>query len=529
MYRTFFGLPEYPFQIAPDPRFFFFSHAHKEALGYLLHGIEERQGVIALTGEVGTGKTLLCRALLDRLGRNVRTALIFNSLMSELDLLRSITEDFGLAPAGASRHALIAQLNAYLLQAFHAGHTAVLIIDEAQNLASPVLEQLRMLSNLETARDKLLQIVLIGQPELRQRLAHPELRQLNQRIAVRYHLRPFTRQETADYVWHRLMVAGARGGVPFSRGAFSATFQLSHGIARKINLLCDRALLAAYVHGSRRIEAKHLRQAWGELEGPDGGGGVPRAGATSRRTGLWARPRGGNDLWPWRQAGARGRQAPSPVPKRPEAGRLQAFTTVPTRPPHATRPQRPTWWAGSAWRWTRRASGAGRRLGAGLLTRWGGGLGWRRALASAGSGQGLIVTVLGVAGLFMVLSGLPQRSPGERPPRRGSGPPLQASYQAPAGEPFVFPLPLLAHTPGGRPVDLTLEASGDEPPWLQLDRERLAIGGTAPLAAEDRTYRLMIRAPAEPGGDSRWLVSLTIIGQPERRPVTPPLPGHWTW
>ncbi len=283
MYCSFFGLQEKPFSITPDPRFLFLSQSHQEALGHLLYGIEERKGFITVTGEVGTGKTLLCRALLGRLGRHVRTALIFNSFMSELDLLRSINEDFGVPSSGGTRKELIDNLNYYLIDEFSAGRNAVLIIDEAQNLAPPVLEQIRMLSNLETERGKLLQIVLVGQPELRKQLARPDLRQLNQRIALRYHLQPFNRQETEDYVNHRLVVAGSHGTVKFSRRALSVIFRLSSGIPRKINLLCDRAMLAAYVHASSRIEAKHIRQAWVELEGQNGGGLFHRPGATPPR------------------------------------------------------------------------------------------------------------------------------------------------------------------------------------------------------------------------------------------------------
>jgi general secretion pathway protein A len=276
MYCPFFGLQEKPFSITPDPRFLFLSPSHQEALGHLLYGIEQRKGFITVTGEVGTGKTLLCRALLNRLSRHVRTALIFNSFLSETELLRSINEDFGITPAGATRKALIDHLNQYLIAEFSAGHNAVLIIDEAQNLSPPVLEQIRMLSNLETERGKLLQIVLVGQPELRQQLARPELRQLNQRIALRYHLQPFSRQETKDYVNHRLVVAGSHGGVKFSRRAFSAICQLSEGIPRKINLLCDRAMLSAYVQGSERIEHAHVRQAWHEVEGQQSGTFLPK-------------------------------------------------------------------------------------------------------------------------------------------------------------------------------------------------------------------------------------------------------------
>jgi hypothetical protein len=248
---------------------------------------------------------------------------------------------------------------------------------------------------------------------------------------------------------------------------------------------------------------------------------------------------GGYDPFPSRQTGQPGRQAQSPVPKqtphspirspRHQARLLQTFTKAPTSTQQATRPQRPNCWAWTALICTRLASVTRRRLGAGLLARWGGFMGWRRALSSAAYGTVLIATVMGLAGMLMLMRGLPQPSPGELPPHGPRWPPLEASYQAPAGEPFVFPLPPLMHTPAGRPVDVTLEASGDEPSWLQLDRERLSIGGTAPLAAEDRTYRLMIRAHAEQGGDSQLLVLLTITGQPDRVTPPPQLHGHWTW
>jgi general secretion pathway protein A len=283
MYCPFFGLQEKPFSITPDPRFLFLSQSHQEALGHLVYGIEERKGFITITGEVGTGKTLLCRALLNRLGRHVRTALIFNSFMSEVELLRSINEDFGIPQGTGTRKDLIDHLNHYLIAEFSAGRNAVLIVDEAQNLAPPVLEQIRMLSNLETDRGKLLQIVLVGQPELRQQLARPDLRQLDQRIALRYHIQPFNRQETEAYIKHRLVVAGSHGGVKLSRRALSDIYRLSDGIPRKINLLCDRAMLSAYVHGSDVIEHQHVRQAWSELDVQHGRAFFHRREDTPRR------------------------------------------------------------------------------------------------------------------------------------------------------------------------------------------------------------------------------------------------------
>jgi general secretion pathway protein A len=282
MYCTFFGLQEKPFNVTPDPRFLFLSQCHQEALGHMLYGIDERKGFIAITGEVGTGKTLLCRALLGRLGQRVRTALILNSFLSEIELLRSINADFGMVFSGTTRKELIDTLNPFLLDECRDGRNAVLIIDEAQNLAPAVLEQIRMLSNLETAQGKLLQIVLVGQPELRQHLARPELRQLNQRIALRYHLRPFDRRETSDYINHRLLVAGSHGGIRFTSRALTAIFHSTQGIARRINLLCDQALLLAYVQGTPRIHHCIIYQANAEL-GDQGSRRFSRVAGMRRR------------------------------------------------------------------------------------------------------------------------------------------------------------------------------------------------------------------------------------------------------
>jgi putative secretion ATPase (PEP-CTERM system associated) len=490
MYRSFFGLHEDPFSITPNPRFLFLSHSHQEALGYLLHGIEERQGFIAITGEVGTGKTLLCRTLLDHVGRHIRTALIFNSFMSDLDLLRSINEDFGIPPLGATRKELIDTLHGYLIKEFGAGGNAVLVIDEAQNLAPPVLEQIRMLSNLETERGKLIQIVLVGQPELRQQLARPDLRQLNQRIALRYHLQPLNRQETEDYVHHRLVVAGSHGKVQFSQGAFSAIFRLTSGIPRKINLLCDRAMLAAYVHGSRRINAKQVRQAWVELEGQDGGRGFHLTWNTPRRKFLAAQGLalvlaltlgGGTRMAFFRsQSLERPTVASNARSEPPWDGSDLALGDTPTLSVA-----------------TRVANGPAAAPDAAM---------WRPS-----KGLGL------------------EPAYEQAPPHSVQWQPLQVSYRAPAGEPFVFRLPALVHTPEGRPLQVTLEAPGDEPRWLLFDHEQLRISGTAPLTAADQTYQFRIRAHAEPGGESQLLVLLTITGQPNRLPSTPQLPGHWSW
>jgi general secretion pathway protein A len=251
VYLGFFNLREHPFSLTPDPRFLFLSPHHEEALSHLLYGIHERKGFIEITGEVGTGKTILCRALLDRLDGTVSAALIFNSYLTEIELLQAITSDFGLTCEQATRKVYIDTLNQYLLQEFAAGRNAVVLIDEAQNLEPRVLEQLRMLSNLETERGKLVQVVLVGQPELRDKLATPQMRQLDQRIAVRFYIHSLTRQETQQYITHRLSVAGAANAATFSRRALTLIYKQCAGIPRRINLLCARACETWKVPGCR--------------------------------------------------------------------------------------------------------------------------------------------------------------------------------------------------------------------------------------------------------------------------------------
>ena len=267
MYLPFFNLREPPFNLTPDPRFLFLSSQHEEALSHLLYGIHERKGFIEITGEVGTGKTVLCRALLEQLDDSVSTALIFNSYLTRTELLASISRDFGLAPEGAVGAALIDRLNTYLLSEFSAGRNAVVVIDEAQNLEPTVLEQLRMLSNLETTRGKLLQIILVGQPELRAKLSLPGMRQLDQRIAVRFHINELSRGETARYILHRLQVAGADTGITFTPQALKLVYQYSTGLPRRINLLCDRALMNAFVHETHCVTGSLVRQSARDLEG----------------------------------------------------------------------------------------------------------------------------------------------------------------------------------------------------------------------------------------------------------------------
>jgi general secretion pathway protein A len=268
VYLRFFNLRESPFNLTPDPRFLFLSAQHEEALTHLLYGIYERKGFIEITGEVGTGKTVLCRVLLERLDKTVSTALIFNSYLTKMELLQAITDDFGLQPRETTSKGYIDVLNEYLLSEFATGHNAVVVIDEAQNLEPTVLEQLRMLSNLETECGKLLQIILVGQPELHAKLATLQMRQLEQRIAVRFHIHELTRAETEQYISHRMSVAGAAHTVTWSRRALRLIHHHTGGIPRRINLLCDRVLMTAFVRETHRVSAAIVRRSVQELASP---------------------------------------------------------------------------------------------------------------------------------------------------------------------------------------------------------------------------------------------------------------------
>jgi general secretion pathway protein A len=271
MYNQYFGLTETPFSIAPDPRYLYMSDQHREAFAHLLYGVNSEGGFVLLTGEVGTGKTTVCRCLLEQLPDNCDVAIILNPLLTVEELLSTICDEFGVSyPEGTSSIKVFVDLiNEYLLKAHASGRKAVLIIDEAQNLSPRVLEQMRLLTNLETHQRKLLQIIMIGQPELRELLAKPELRQLAQRIVARFHLGPLTKPEVNAYVKHRLSVAGLRGQL-FPSGTLTRLYQLSGGIPRLINILCDRALLGTYVSGKDFVDKKTLDKAAGEVFGKDG-------------------------------------------------------------------------------------------------------------------------------------------------------------------------------------------------------------------------------------------------------------------
>jgi general secretion pathway protein A len=267
VYLSYYGLNEAPFDITPNPRFLFYSPKHREAYNHLLYGIRERKGFVQLTGEVGAGKTTLCRAMLEQLEGHYATALILNPVMSAEELMKAIAIEFGLPVSGLDRLDTLAVINQFLLQQVERGQDTVLIIDEAQDLTEELLEQVRLLSNLETDSRKLLQIVLLGQPELRDRLNSPRLRQLRQRITVRYHLLPLNRHEVKDYVRHRIHVSGGNGTPHFTGPALWRIYRYSKGIPRLVNAVCDKALLAGFVQQCDHINMRMIGQAVRELEG----------------------------------------------------------------------------------------------------------------------------------------------------------------------------------------------------------------------------------------------------------------------
>jgi general secretion pathway protein A len=269
MYAPYFGLKHEPFSIAPDPHYLFMSERHREALAHLLYGLGGGGGFVLLTGEIGTGKTTLCRLFLEQIPANCNVAYIFNPKLTVAELLQSVCEEFhvGVPQAGASVKQYVDRLNEFLLQSHAAGRNNVLIIDEAQNLSAEVLEQLRLLTNLETSERKLLQIILIGQPELRQMLARPELEQLGQRVIARYHLGALTRSETEQYIRHRMEVAGLERPFPFEPKALKGVHDLARGVPRRINLLCDRALLGAFAGSRATVDRKTVAKAAEEVFG----------------------------------------------------------------------------------------------------------------------------------------------------------------------------------------------------------------------------------------------------------------------
>ena len=265
MYEAYYGFREKPFNLTPDPKFLYLSVKHHEAFAHLEFGLEQRGGFMVITGEVGTGKTTLCRYFLDRLDEHTVSAFILYPALGTTELLRSINRDLGILSDCETDKELIDTLHRFLLESRRADKNIVLVIDESQNLSRDVLEQVRLVSNLETDTEKLIQIVLIGQSELNDKLAQDDLRQLEQRITARYHLTPLSRQEMTQYIRHRLAVAGGLGRVDFTSGALRVVHRFSKGIPRLINLVCDRSLLAGYVLERNEIDARLVRQAIKEL------------------------------------------------------------------------------------------------------------------------------------------------------------------------------------------------------------------------------------------------------------------------
>jgi general secretion pathway protein A len=265
MYKEFYGLTENPFNVTSDPHFLYMSKRHREALSSLIYGIKERKGFIEITGDIGTGKTTLCRALLRELDSHTKTAFILNPRLSEIQFIRAIVEDFGIQVKNNTKIEMIKSLNGFLIEQLGLGNNVVLIIDESQNLKKTLLEEVRLLSNLETEKEKLFQIVLVGQPELKQKLASPELAQLRQRIAIRYHMLPLEKPDIESYIKHRLEVAGSHDTV-WDSGAIDEIYNYSKGIPRLINIACDRSMLLGYVQSTKNFSGEIIQKAVSEIE-----------------------------------------------------------------------------------------------------------------------------------------------------------------------------------------------------------------------------------------------------------------------
>jgi general secretion pathway protein A len=268
MYTKYYGLQEKPFEISPDPKFLYLSENHKEALAHLIYAVTEGSGFTVITGEVGTGKTTLAQTLLSRLDGNVQTAYLFNPTLKTDDFIQYILKDLGVRLYGRTKGDYLHKLHQYLLNAYQANVKVILIIDEAQTLNPRLLEEVRLLTNLETSKKKLLQVILLGQPEFNRILDDPRFRQLNQRVSLRYHIQPLNKKETEEYIENRLRRAGASNPYFFSPRALKKIYRYSKGIPRLINTLCDHALLIGYTNDQKEIGPSVIREAKRDLKGP---------------------------------------------------------------------------------------------------------------------------------------------------------------------------------------------------------------------------------------------------------------------
>lgn len=267
MYLKFYGLKEKPFNVTADPGFLYLSKKHQEAISHMQYGIQERMGFLEITGEIGAGKTTICKALINKLDEHTKTAFILNGNLSETQLLQAVIEDLGLKIKNKTKITMLNALNEFLLEQLKERNNVVLIIDEAQNLKPHLLEQIRLLSNLETEKEKLLQIILVGQPELRDKLASKDLVQLRQRIGIRYHIFPLEPDEVRCYISHRLNVAGASSNNFFQDDAIDEIIRFSRGIPRLINIICDKALLSGYTLDRKTINSSMVKACAKEIEG----------------------------------------------------------------------------------------------------------------------------------------------------------------------------------------------------------------------------------------------------------------------
>jgi general secretion pathway protein A len=352
MYAKFFGLKQEPFSIAPDPRYLFMSDRHREALAHLLYGVNGGGGFVLLSGEIGAGKTTVCRCFLEQIPRRCNVAYIFNPKLTVNELLKSVCDEFRIpyqhqGPGVETVKDYLDPLNEFLLKTHSVGQNNVLIIDEAQNLSADVLEQLRLLTNLETSERKLLQIILIGQPELRAMLAQPELEQLAQRVIARFHLEALSEAETEQYIRHRLAVAGVTRGKLFDAKAMQRVHQLSRGVPRRINLLCDRALLGAYAEGKTRIDRDIVDKAASEVFDTARLPPMRHAGVTGRGPGMpawgWGLVAGTALLGAAGMAGVVWSHRPAPVMAQVAAPKVVAAVAAskPTLPVAAPIPANP--------------------------------------------------------------------------------------------------------------------------------------------------------------------------------------------